>query len=363
LIRRLVSPTTKVRRLGYFIALCKLLQEQHPAKTYLAVVLDRRAKELERPLAEYCATLHVSRRQGSRIVGAIATKDAARRYIGTAVEIGLMLPLGIECQNTKTGHLLAAVPSTKNPFSLSMPQRLILLEALLRGDYLYLRTLVELILNKEDTNDYKQFRNYVLSYIDGVVKESKNPDEIRQLRNTRKTLLSWHSPDTYYRENIRAPRLEWLLDLELLTKWNQQVDYLALRSGAEKFFSKTDFDDQWFGEEFAGVFQSCFKDKLPRVTYWGDISSAQRNVLLGKYLEKAILLFRPTRGVDKISISQFLTYALCMLLTQEGLVASRKQLESALADLTRSSSRYRDVRMASHLDIGYIVRERPRALP
>jgi hypothetical protein len=339
------------------------LQEQHPAKAHLAVVLLRRAGELERPLAEYCSTLHVSRRQGSRIVGAIATKEAARRYIGTAVEMGVMLPLGIECQNTKTGHLLAAVPSTKNPFSLSMPQRLILLEALLRGDYLYLKTLVELILDKEDTNDYRQFRQRILSHIDSVVKESKNPDEIRQLRNTRKSLLSWKRPDRYYREDIRAPRLEWLLDLGLLTKWNQQVDYLALRSGADRFFSTADFDEQWFDEEFAGLFQSCFEDELPGPSHWDDLPRTRQDFSLRKYLEKAMPLFRPARGVDKISISQFLTYTICMLLTEKGVIASRKQLESALADFTRSSSKYRDVRMTSGVDIGYIVRERPSTSP
>jgi hypothetical protein len=277
--------------------------------------------------------------------------------------MGLVLPLGMECQNTKTGHLLAVVPSTRNPFRLSMPQCFVLFGVLIQEDYLYLKTLVELIISKDRTNDYRQFRKRVLSYIDVACEKSKNPDELRELRKTRTSLLGWTSPEQYYREQIRAPLLEWLLDLGLLTKWNQQVDYLALRSGAEKFFSKTDFDEQWFGEEFTVNFQSCFKDELPQATYWKDLSSTKQSLLLRRYLRKAIALFRPTRGVDKISTSQFLTYALCMLLTQEGIIASRKQLESALADLTRSSPKYRDVRMASHLDIGYIVRERSRTLP
>jgi hypothetical protein len=277
--------------------------------------------------------------------------------------MGLVLPLGIECQNTKTGHLLAEVPSTENPFSLSMSQRFVLLEALLRGDYLYLKTLLELILSNGDTNDYRQFRKRVISYVDASVKESKNTVEIRELRNTRESILSWDSPDRYYRENILAPRLEWLLDLGVLTKWNQRIDFLALRSGSQKFFSETDLDEQWLGEKFAGIFQSCFEDELPRVIHWSNISSARQNKLLKKYLEKAILLFRPARAVDKISITQFLSYTLCMLLTQEGIIASQEQLETALGNLTRSSPEYRDVRMGSHIDLGYIVKEKPRVAP
>jgi hypothetical protein len=308
-------------------------------------------------LESYSEHLPVNRRQKSRVVGAISVKKAAQRYIDTAKEMGLVIVLGREWQTTKTGHLLATVPSNPNPFGLSMPQRFILFDVLARADYLYLSSLVRLILANDRADDPDHFKKEVISQIEISSKKSTNTDEIRGLRKIRESIDNWEDPDRYFREQIKAPRLEWLLDLGLLTRWNQRANYFTLRPGTANFFSKPNPDDKYFDENYASLFYDCFKGDLPPSKRWEDVSRARRSLLLKKQLEYAVDIFK-SASIDKISASQFLKFAVCMLLVEEGIIASTLQVERALIDLTAQSSKYRYVRMVSDIDIGYIVKKK-----
>jgi hypothetical protein len=63
-------------------------------------------------------------------------------------------------------------------------------------------------------------------------------------------------------------------------------------------------------------------------------------------------------SIDKISASQFLTFGVCTLLVETGVIASIAQLEKTLIDVTAESSRFRYVRMTSDVDTGYIVKRK-----
>lgn len=157
LIRRLTSPTVKVRRLGYFAAICDLLQKQRHPEHLLPRILARWAVEHKDSLEVHSKYLPVTRKGGSSIVGEIILPErgeprAAHRYIETAVELGLIVFIGGESQNTKVGHVLAAVPSLDNVFDMSMARRFVLFRAILERDYLYLKALIGLITGNEDTN-------------------------------------------------------------------------------------------------------------------------------------------------------------------------------------------------------------------
>jgi hypothetical protein len=290
-------------------------------------------------------------------VGAISVKKAAQRYIDTAKEMDLVIILGREWQTTKTGQLLATLPSNPNPFELSMPQRFVLFDVLARADYLYLRALVRLILANDRADDPEHFKKEVISQIDDGFKKTTNTDEIRELRKMRESMDNWEDPERYFREQIKAPRLEWLLDLGLLTRWNQRANYFTLRSGTSNFFSKSNPDDEYFDENYASCFYNCFEGDLPPSKRWEDVSPGRRSLLLKKQLDHAVNIFK-SASIDKISASQFLKFAVCILLVEEGIIASTLQVEKALIDLTAQSSKYRYVRMISDVDIGYILKKK-----
>lgn len=359
LIPRLVSSTAKVRRLGYFTALCSITSQHNVPERLLPLGLHRWAEKHRASLERYSKSLPVARKRHLSVVGRITGQPDARRYIDTAREMGLIISIGREWQNTKEGHIIARVPSAKdNVFKLSLAQRFLLLRLLLEKDYFYLRALYELIATKAPTNDSNEFRKQVESSIDFLLARERGAAKQQALRAAKRKLWEWHDSETYYRDHIRAPRLEWLLDLGLLIKWNQKVNYFALAPNSEKFFSASTFDARWMTEWYSQTFYDTFLDMFPRqTTTWNEKSEQDRTKLMRRYLAKAIEIFRPSRGLDKISAWQFTNYVACILSTKRGIVTSHDDVERALVTLTAGASGYRYVKMTSGADLGYIVRK------
>ncbi|HUK50034.1 MAG TPA: hypothetical protein VLV18_03270, partial [Terriglobales bacterium] len=252
MIRRLVSPTSKVRRLGYFVGLCKFFTTGgRPASGNLATTLLHWAKDNAHFLETYSEDLPVNRKQGSHVVGAISSKKGADRYLDTAKEMDLVTLLGRQWQTTKTGHLLNVVPASPNPFGLSAAQRFILFDVIRNFDYLYLRTLVRLILEQDPLTDPLLFKKELISQVNEIAKTATTSEELIDCNNVRRNIENWKDLDRYFKEQIKGPRLEWLVDLGLLTRWNQRANYITLRKGVANFFSRPDADDKYLDETYA----------------------------------------------------------------------------------------------------------------
>lgn len=324
-------------------------------------MLHRWAEKHYPSLERYSKTLPVVRKGHRPVVGEITGQEDALRYIDVAREMGLIISIGRKWQNTKEGHVMARVSSDKeNVFKLSLAQRFLLLRLLLEKDYTYLRALYELIATKAPTNDPNAFRKQVESSIDILTAGQEDAAKKQDLRAAKRKLWKWRNAKRYYRENIRAIRLEWLLDLGLLVKWHQKVDYLDLAPNTGKFLSASTFDDRWMIEQYSQTFYDTFRDMFPQQTVtWNEESKQDRTKLMKYYLGRAVEMFSPTRGIDKISAWQFVNYTACILSTEKALVTSHGDVEKALVNLTADSSHYRYVKMTSSADLGYIVRRHP----
>jgi hypothetical protein len=214
-----------------------------------------------------------------------------------------------------------------------------------------------MIMANDPLNDSDHFRSELTSQINDALKKAKNTDEIRQWRRFRESIDGWEDPERYFSEQVKAPRLEWLVDLGLVTRWNQVANYFALRPGLSNFFLEPNPDDKYFDDTYSSLFYNCFKDELPPAERWDDVSPAHRSKLLRKQLDYAMIVFK-SGSIDKISASQFLRFGVCKLLAENGIIASISQLEKTLIDLTSQSSNFRYVRMISDVDLGYIVKRK-----
>jgi hypothetical protein len=321
-------------------------------------MLHRWAEKHYTSLERYSKSLPVVRKGHRSVVGEITMQADARRYIDVAREMGLIISIGRKWQNTKEGHVMARAPFDEdNVFKLSLAQRFLLLRILLEQDYSYLKALYELIATKAPTNDPNEFRKLVDSSIDILTTGERDAAKKQDLRAAKRRLWSWQGPERYYRESIRAIRLEWLLDLGLLVKWHQGVNYFALAPNTGKFLSTPTFDDKWMTEQYSQAFYDTFRDMFPQqMTTWNEKSEQDRTKLMKYYLRQAVETFRPARGIDKISASQFIDYAACILSTERGIVTSHDDVEKALVTFTAGSSHYRYVKMSTGADLGYIVR-------
>jgi hypothetical protein len=351
--QRLTSPTTKVRRLGYFIVFCKTIEKELLFSLFSQKVFTQK-EELHLKLDEYCRSLPVRRHGNYVITGEITKKDSLDRYYSTALEMGLLEKIGNTILLSKRGQIFVALPAKNNPFDLTIPQIHFFLRTILRKDYDYQRSLLNIILSgKHYQREDRIFRQKVKSIWLNKENKAASLDRMQELNILRKSLSDisrWENPERYYHENIRATRLEWLLDLKLLEYWNIPMNRITIEPKIDVFFHNTE-------AQYTNNFYECFKKhfKVP-VVHWQTLSQNQKEVLIESLLDESMSLFGSEDRLGKISANQFFEYSTSKLVG-EGILISTLDLERNLIDfLATRRAAYRYVKIISDVDAGYISR-------
>ena len=309
-------------------------------------ILEKQAQEENRILLEQaCKELRVRRRTAEVVTGEIRSDDAFRRYLGTAIELGLIQEVSGRLYNTKRGEILSALSKTDNPFKLNLAQVYLLLMIILDKDYDYISSVVRCSI-KNGKNEYKNFFESVtriwtqkLENLD--FKSAKAYDALKTAINTK-----WRNPKTYYRDIIRASRLEWLLDLKVIEYWNIKTNRVIFRENIENLLEKKNFS-----YTFVTYMQSLLKGSI---TYWKEIPLQKRNELVDRILKRSFTLFKTSDALPKISANQLLEYGLSIL-AESGIVCSIEELDDAVKQFILSNlDGYRYVTIISDADRGYI---------
>jgi len=296
-------------------------------------------------LEQACRELRVRRRTAELVTGEINKEDAFRRYLRTAIELGLMKEVSGRLYNTKRGEILSALSNNSNPFKLNLAQSHLLLMIFLEKDYDYISSVVRCSI-KNGKNEYKNF-------FDSVVKIWKEKRERLNLKNANaydalKTAIDtkWKNQRSYYREVIRASRLEWLLDLKVIEYWNIKTNRVIFRENIENLLGK-----EIFSYSFVTYMQSLVKGSI---TYWKEIPLQKRNKLVERIMKRSFSLFKTSDTIPKISANQLLEYGLSIL-AESGIICKIDEFDDALKQFTLSNlDRYRYVTIISNADRGYI---------
>lgn len=351
--QRLFTPTTKVRRLGYFVIFCSIIKNEMSFSLFAEQILKRK-EILHSELSRYCRSLPAKRRGNDAITGEITGEDSLNRYYLTASEMGLLEKIGNTVFLTKRGQILASLSSKNNPFDLTIPQIHFLLRVILEKDSDYQRPLINIIL---DGKTFKQEDRVFQEAVEDVWLKKKDKaaslDKMKEFDSLRKSLedlLGWESPRRYYFENIRATRLEWLLDLKLLKYWNISKNRILIEPKFAEFFKGT-------GEQYSRKFHYCFEELLKtQIVDWRTLSESEKNVWLRSLLDEAMKLFSSEEYMNKISADQFFEYSTSKMIG-EGILIDTEDLEKDIVRLLASQrAPYRFVRIVSDVDTGYISR-------
>lgn len=358
--QRLTSPTVKVRRLGYLASIPSLAQSGAMSLgTIKRHILEWSKKKKNYVFfVHYSLQLPVVRRKKKKLVGEITTLGAAGRYLGTAEELGLIAKTRY-VRSSKLGNVLSALSTQGNPFELTLGQSLLLLRLLLERDYDSLRTLYYILMRKEK-DEIGFFQREIQKRLYQKIEIAKKMNRLYLVDSLKKSIgdvKNWRSADRYYPENIRAPRLEWMLDLKFLTYWNQRSKTFVLRDNVQKFFEKDIISNEWLQEEYPHKF-SEFYSVLLKGTFkkWKDISVEERLKLVKSLLVKGTQLFKTNLTLGRISADQFFDYSLAALIQNKYVVASFSEFERDLMEfMTSKKLNYRYVQTVSKADRGYIL--------
>lgn len=305
-------------------------------------------------LEDACAKLSV-RRIGSELVtgeirarGSSKGEDAFKRYLNTAIEFGLIVENGGRLYNTKKGEVLSGLSEKSvNPFTLSLAQKYWFFKVILEKDYDYTRTALICSIEQKPHEEQEFFRmlkelwEHKLTI--GTFRSPEKYDELKKAISTK-----WKAQKRYYLENIKAPRLEWFLDLTAIDFWNLKQNRVTVHDSLRPLL---DSDEK----NFSSLFVSHMKPLLrSSVVYWNDLLRKEKDEWLQKFLLQCFNLFTISEALPKISVNQVMEYSLSIL-AQSGIVCNDDEFESELERFVKARvDKYRYVKTISEADRGYV---------
>jgi hypothetical protein len=361
--QRLTMPNVKVRRLGYLCGFTKILGNSSMPEGAILSRMREWAVGNQGFLEKHCEALPAVRRKWTKTPGSINDDEGVERYIKVAQELGLLVKIARQWQNSKIGNILRVLPAEENPFDLTLPQAFVLLKLILKKDYDYLKTIFDMSRTfewKTEEDEWRIFQNRVKERFLDKTRSTHNSKSVVDLQDSMRQLLSWtKNPKKFYEENIKATRLEWLMDLGLLESWNQKYEKYTFRRDGFVLFEPIFLSEQWLNDTYPSQFYSSFNSLFARIPErWEAISATRKEELLRSFLDNSLTLFEPLNTLPKISATQFFEYCTTMLLCKHLIICDYQSLDRDLTKyITSRKSKYRFVKMISGDDIGYIVRE------
>ena len=307
---RLLTTSTKVRRLGYFklmLSLFKdhsLLLEKPFLKKFGAV-----ATEHEGDLLNYKNTKGIIKQPN--------TGGGAKPYLEGAMGMSMITKIGNGYELGKVSRAYNALQQVSScPFDLGVIDKAFFLESLLRYDFLYIYTLLEYAYTTHCPS-YKDlkgvYQQMLLNNLRQMKEGANRVDSIKKLnfQVVERRIKEWKKPNVYL-EHVLMPRLNWLYDLDLLILQNN-LSFELTQEGVRLFSAicgwrdvsgtmitdSAPYLDTCFMKMFDGVYGSCKQVKTEEI---------EADNFLSSYLNESFQLFR-TFAPNRVTFSVFANYA------------------------------------------------------
>ena len=307
---RLVTTSTKVRRLGYFKLMLSLFKENplYLEKLFLKKV-SAVAAEHEEELLNYKNT------KGG--IKQTNTGGGGKPYVEVAIGMNLINRVGNGYEQGKISRAYNAIhQQCTTLFDMGVIDKAFFLESILRYDYLYIYTLLEYAYTaqrpsyKDAKGVYQQMLLKNLRYM----KEGANRvDSFKKLnfQTVERRIREWKKPSVYL-EHVLMPRLNWLYDLELLVL-HDNLSFELTKEGERLFSAICGWRDisETAITDPSPYLDTCFMKVF--VDVYGvyshrKASETEIDNFLKLYLEDSFHLFK-TFAPNRVTFSVFANYA------------------------------------------------------
>jgi hypothetical protein len=216
---KLLGINTKTKRIGYLKLLADFVSKQKRIpQNIINKKFEKFVMPFENELMEY--------KNSKGIIKISKTGISAKPYIDLGKDIGILnylngyYTLG---KDFKVYIQLRKEFEYSQVFELSLLDKFFFGEQLLKHDFFYLTNLLELIFVCEPSNYVElknNFKDYTLKKLEEILKQSRDRDTasknaVNNISAIFKRIKSWDKPEVYL-EHILMPRLNWLLDLDLI---------------------------------------------------------------------------------------------------------------------------------------------------
>jgi len=360
-----LSLHTKVRRLGYL----KLLVEQYFERDFIQInsfniFFEKVASDafIQKQLEDYGK---LYRKNNKGIIENINTGTSAEPYVNLAEDLSIIAKSNYSYILTKYGKIYKVVLeryskekskfkyiedkwllnqatlfnlgiSQSNTFVLNPVDKFFFLKQLLEKDFLFLKSILKIIFDKQVIRDTTNIKF-------NLIKEILLSEVVSQLRDHQKVFSNNSSiksksiefekkfleKDLKIRsyESIVEPRMNWLLDLDLLDGFKLSQDIIKLSEPGKVLFEKlrSVYDINLFLEnDYVKTFAAVY-----RLSPLNEIYPDRK---LKKYLDYAFINFK-TLAPNRIPASQAINYISMMCFLREGFIIEYSEIKKYIFDI------------------------------
>lgn len=313
---------TKVRRLAYLKMILNLFNESN---YYPDGVLNKKI-ELESKKHNQDLLKHINTKG---VIEVTKTGNSSKPYIEAMLSLKLLYSQNNKYQLSKYGKIFNVLSTKLNAFSdnyfiLSKYEKAFFLFFILEHDNFYLWALIDIIYiqnNKTTIKNIKEiFQNYIVDQLQFTMKYStiSNKDKAK-INSQIKRIKSWKKPQIYL-EHIVEPRINWLLDLDILNKNEFLQNNIMLSEEGLTLFSGLNSSFDIFLEKYTLIDQFRCMDYFSLINEMYSIKAVnldEINIdLIEKYIDESFYLFK-TMAPNRVTASQAIIYTCFMVLFKE----------------------------------------------
>ncbi len=349
---------TQVRRLGYASAILCLLGTKSLNETLLYDRLGRWSEEHVDELKHY------TNPQGQ--IKHTRRNTGAKRYTDFVVALGLVGRIAGACRVTRFGKTILPFVQhnqTNNPFQLNNAEKYAYLYWLFVKDGDRLLTVFDMLAESAEqplSLLQKKFQDSYLKRLEvrQETEESKVAREILAVRN--RVTYEWKNPQRYA-ENIVPPRINWLLDVGLVTIAKHRGKPVTLTAGGKQIhellpkFPGTSLSTL----SFSWIRNAFFKCVGPALSnqvgdYWKDIPFPDKIAHIRNMMSQAFAMLRTT-PTPKISLYPALLYIALTLAAEFCIWVDIEDILQSLLAYSQEPDTIYEVRFSNRENESYVI--------
>jgi hypothetical protein len=308
----ILSTNTKVRRLGYFKILSLFLSEN---KQVPVIAIN---KKFEKYCSKYTELLEQTLFKKG-LIKETKTGISAKPYIDTAIDLGFLNKINSMYHTGKSFKVYQVIQhqstDSTNIFELTTFDKIYFLECILRNDFFYFNNLLELIFVKgliTYSDIISLFQNKLLDCLHDYRRQELIIERkiMRDIDKIIHRIKSWLKPEVYL-EHIIMPRLNWMLDLGIITGANNEFQITEIGKKLFKHLciwndintKKIISPDAFINRFIIHVYDDCYNISPSRNPEYLNVVTQK----MYEYVSDSFKFFR-TLAPNRVTSSQAINY-------------------------------------------------------
>jgi hypothetical protein len=362
-----ITIKTQVRRLKYFSVSLKCISHEGLQKQMLTELLLNWSKSNHESFENYRSTSgEITLQQGK------PTSNSIKAYYHALKEFSLIIEQGNFVLSTKKGEVLIILlqhlqgirtPKDLNAYSLSISEKSFFFIILLESDYDIILLILQILNtypNQKLDSYLNHFQSFYLKRLEKKLENAKNLD-VAVVLETQKRVSSWRSPKRYSEELV-PPRLNWLIDLDLITLNNENGAYNLTIDGNYllKMIKESEVElncyiyneNFWSSRSISIISLLYFKESVLRL--WEDLTENEKESSSHEALSIAAKYFC-VFGIPRMPAKSTILLICLYLLNKHSISANFKEIIEWLSPSRKLNGKVYGYRRAAREGEEYII--------